>query len=186
MNRNIDELIVQRLSNCSSLLIKKGKEYSERRQTKSFNRFIIFEIADNLLMQGNKFYTLCNFQAKHLASIIVMLRSNNVYPIDIINEKFSNAINYFILLHAMAIKNPSLDVSIRIFTEYSLREKTQKSIERKYSFTVKRLIEEFTSKYQRFTRFIRTQETNVTTIISLVEDLYTFEWILQEQIKLGA
>jgi len=97
-----NEIVNNQMYACSSMLINKRKEYAS-----DYNVFANFDKAVGLSFHDSSEKVLWGYMVKHLQSIKdivehVSVDGCNGYPTQIIlDEKFTDSINYLIILKAM-------------------------------------------------------------------------------------
>lgn len=96
MNRERFKRIVDRRLNLTQrTLLKKQREYADKEEV--FHNYI----RAGEVCQVSKEKALQIMASKHLVSIADMIDSDRIFPIEYVEEKIGDAINYLILLEAM-------------------------------------------------------------------------------------
>ena len=88
------DVLTQQLDRCKSVLSSKANEYA------TLDRLHNFKIASKL-QSCSPISALAGMMAKHTVSVYDMCRSDEIFPMELWDEKITDSINYLILLRAL-------------------------------------------------------------------------------------
>ena len=89
-----EKIVQEQINRCTSVLIDKAKEYATADKLHNFK--VAAEMQNCTPQQA-----LAGMMAKHTVSIYDMCNSGNDYPMELLNEKITDHINYLLLLRAV-------------------------------------------------------------------------------------
>ena len=95
-NCKFNKAINKQIEDCKELLLKKGIEYDNS----TIDRLHSFK-RGALALDVTPKQVLVGYMNKHIMSIYDMCGNSNNYPIELWEEKITDAINYLLLLRAM-------------------------------------------------------------------------------------
>lgn len=97
--QQFQKIFNDQISLCETTLLKKGSEYAY-----DTDRLHNFKVA--AVLQGEtQAQALGGMLSKHIVSIFDMIGDDELYSMEMWNEKIGDAINYLILLKAILIEN---------------------------------------------------------------------------------
>lgn len=103
--KNVDKITLEQLKAVEDILLKKRDEYILDEKDTA-DQLSNFKRAATLLNETPK-QALMGMLAKHLVSISDMVQTDNEYPVELWNEKITDAMVYLVLLKALVIEEKS-------------------------------------------------------------------------------
>lgn len=96
---DFERVINQQIQHCTDLLISKGKEYAGMK----VDRLHTFKRAA-VLQEETPAEALIGMFTKHVISIYDMARDSSSYPLELWDEKITDAINYLLILKTVIVE----------------------------------------------------------------------------------
>lgn len=95
--KQFEKVVKEQFKLCSSVLIKKGDEYSTADKLHNFKQAAHIQ-------GSNQQQALAGMLAKHTVSIFDMIRKDENFPMNLWDEKLTDHINYLLLLRAIIVE----------------------------------------------------------------------------------